>query len=53
MEIFGDVCIVIGKLLALGVYAYMMYLLGYWAKKYRDLESKINNIDKHIKEDKQ
>ena len=53
MEIFGNICIVIGKILALGVYAYMMFLLGYWARKYKNLENKINNIDEHIKEEKQ
>ena len=52
MEIFSNICIIIGKSLALGVYVYMMFLLGYWARKYKNLENKIDDIDKHIKGDK-
>lgn len=52
MEILETICIAIGKILAVGLYIGLFYVLGIYARKSKELEQKLDTIYKYIKGDK-
>lgn len=52
MEILETVCIAIGKLLAVGLYIGLFYVLGIYARKSKELKEELDTIYKYIQEDK-